>query len=74
MLFVLNASQKPYKCCEQKVFQHWVATAQTVQVVTTHLEAGMQSYSVNTADLPNGYYVIRVQENEKLHTRIVVKQ
>lgn len=51
-----------------------VATAQKVQVAATHLEAGMQSYTVNTADLPNGYYVIHVQENEKLHTRIVIKQ
>jgi hypothetical protein len=51
-----------------------VATAHTVQVATTTLRAGMQSYTVNTADLPNGYYVIRVQENEKLHTRIVIKQ
>lgn len=51
-----------------------VATAHTVQVATTNLEAGMQSYTVNTADLPNGYYVIRVQENEIVHTRIVIKQ
>jgi tetratricopeptide (TPR) repeat protein len=51
-----------------------VATAHTVQVATTSLAAGIQSYTVNTADLPNGYYVIRVQENEKLHTRVVVKQ
>lgn len=51
-----------------------VTTAQTVQVATTNLQAGMQSYSVNTASLPKGYYVIRVQENEKLHTRIVIKQ
>lgn len=51
-----------------------VATAHTMQVATTNLQAGMQSYTVKTADLPNGYYVIRVQENEKLHTRIVIKQ
>lgn len=51
-----------------------VATAQTLQVATTQLEAGMQSYSVNTANLPNGYYVVRVQENELVHTRIVIKQ
>lgn len=51
-----------------------VATAHTVQVATTSLEAGMQSYTVNTADLPNGYYVVRVQENNKLHTRIVIKK
>lgn len=51
-----------------------VATAHTMQVATTSLQAGMQSYTVNTADLPNGYYVIRVQENEKLHTRVVIKQ
>jgi hypothetical protein len=51
-----------------------VATAHTVQVATTYLEEGIQSYTVNTADLPNGYYVIRVQENEKLHTRVVIKQ
>jgi hypothetical protein len=51
-----------------------VATAHTVQVATTNLEAGMQSYTVNTADLPNGYYVIRVQENGIVHTRVVVKQ
>lgn len=51
-----------------------VATAHTVQVATTFLEEGMQSYTVNTADLPNGYYVIRVQENDKQHTRIVIKK
>ena len=51
-----------------------VATAQTVQVASTNLQVGMQSYSVNTASLPNGYYIIRVQENETLHTRIVIKQ
>ena len=51
-----------------------VATANTVQVATTNLPAGMQSYTVDTASLPKGYYVIRVQENEKLHTRIVIKQ
>ncbi len=50
-----------------------VTTAQTVQVATTTLEAGMQSYTVNTANLPKGYYVIRVHENEKLHTRVVIK-
>jgi TPR repeat protein len=51
-----------------------VATAQTVQVATTNLGAGMQSYSVDTANLPNGYYVVRVQEGDKLHSRIVIKQ
>ena len=51
-----------------------VSTANSVQVATTSLQAGMQSYSVNTATFPKGYYVIRVQENEKLHTRIVIKQ
>ena len=51
-----------------------VATANNVDVATTSLPAGMQSYTVNTASLPNGYYVIRVQENEKLHTRIVIKK
>lgn len=51
-----------------------VATARTVQVATTSLQAGLESYTVNTSDLPNGYYVIRVQENEKLHTRVVIKQ
>jgi uncharacterized protein len=49
-------------------------TAQTIAVATTSLPAGMQSYTVNTANLPNGYYAIRVQENDKLHTRIVIKQ
>lgn len=51
-----------------------IATAQTLQVASTQLEAGMQSYAVDTASLPNGYYVVRVQENETLHTRIVIKQ
>ena len=51
-----------------------VTTAQSLQVATTNLQAGTQSYSVNTASLPKEYYVIRVQENEKLHTRIVIKQ
>jgi uncharacterized protein len=49
-------------------------TAQTISVASTNLPAGMQSYTVNTAHLPTGYYVVRVQENEKLHTRIVIKQ
>jgi len=51
-----------------------ISTAQTLQVATTSLPAGMQSYTVDTASLPKGYYVIRVQENETLHTRIVIKQ
>jgi uncharacterized protein len=49
-------------------------TAQTIAVGTTNLPAGMQSYTVNTSDLPKGYYAIRVQENDKLHSRIVIKQ
>ncbi|WP_281636258.1 T9SS type A sorting domain-containing protein [Flavobacterium marginilacus] len=51
-----------------------VATAHTVRVAVTKLEAGMQSYTVDTASLPEGYYVVRVQENEKVHTRVVIKQ
>lgn len=51
-----------------------IANAQTVQVAATNLEAGMQSYTLNTSDLATGYYIIRVQENDKLHTRIVIKQ
>lgn len=51
-----------------------VSTAQTVQVANTQLQAGTQNYTVDTANLHNGYYVVRVQENENTHTRIVIKQ
>ncbi len=51
-----------------------IATAQTMQIAATNMEAGLQSYSVDTASLPDGYYVVKVQENEKTHTRIVIKQ
>lgn len=51
-----------------------IATAQTMQIATANVEAGLQSYSVDTSNLPDGYYVVKVQENEKTHTRIVIKQ
>jgi hypothetical protein len=51
-----------------------VATAASTLVANTDLQSGMQSFTINTANLPKGYYVIRVQENDKLHTRIVLKQ
>lgn len=51
-----------------------VATAQNMQVASASLGVGLQSYAVDTATLPEGYYVVRVKENEKLHTRIVIKQ
>lgn len=51
-----------------------VATAQTMQVAQTNLEEGTQSFTVNTSHLPNGFYAVQVQENEKSHTRIIVKQ
>ncbi|WP_052259393.1 T9SS type A sorting domain-containing protein [Flavobacterium sp. KMS] len=51
-----------------------VANAQTIQVAGTSLGSGRQSYTVNTTNLPNGFYVVQVQENEKTHTRIVIKQ
>lgn len=51
-----------------------VTTAQTMQVAAATLEKGTQSFTVDTSNLPQGFYVVQVQENEKSHTRVIIKQ
>ncbi|OXB05101.1 hypothetical protein B0A81_15455 [Flavobacterium plurextorum] len=51
-----------------------VMTAQTQKVVAANLEAGIQSFTVDTSNLPKGFYIVQVQENEKQHTRTIIKQ
>lgn len=51
-----------------------VATAESLQVTADRFDAGLQSYTIDTGTLPNGYYVVRVQENDKIHIRTVIKQ
>lgn len=46
----------------------------TLNITSAKADLGNNSYHVNTAGLPNGYYVIRVKEKEKIHTKIVIKQ
>lgn len=70
-LYVAFELKKPAKI---KLTLTSVATAQTMQVAHTNLEEGTQSFTVNTGHLPNGFYAVQVQENEKVHTRIIVKQ
>jgi hypothetical protein len=70
-LYVGFESLQPSKV---KVTLFNVATAQTVQVTSGNIDSGLHSLTLNTANLPAGYYIIQAEENEKLHTRIVVKQ
>lgn len=51
-----------------------VATAQAQKVAVANVEAGMQSFTVETSHLPNGFYIVQVNENDKLHTRTIIKQ
>ncbi|WP_264535761.1 T9SS type A sorting domain-containing protein [Flavobacterium sp. N1736] len=51
-----------------------VATAQTQKVAVTNLEAGNQSFTVDTANLSKGFYIVQVQENSKVHTRTIIKK
>jgi len=70
-LYVGFESLKPAKV---KVSIISIATAQIVQIASGNLDSGMQSITLNTANLPTGYYIIQAEGDEKLHTRIVVKQ
>ncbi|WP_281235321.1 T9SS type A sorting domain-containing protein [Flavobacterium gelatinilyticum] len=51
-----------------------VTTGQTQKVAAASLEAGNQSFTVDTANLPKGFYVVQVHENDKLHSRTIIKQ
>lgn len=51
-----------------------VTTAQTQKRAATNLEAGAQSFTLDTSTLPKGFYIIQIKENEKLHTKTIVKQ
>jgi hypothetical protein len=51
-----------------------VITAQTQKVAATNLEAGNQSFTVDTANLSKGFYIVQVQENDKVHTRTIIKK
>ncbi|AWK04313.1 hypothetical protein HYN56_08715 [Flavobacterium crocinum] len=50
------------------------ATAQTVKTATANLEAGTQSFTLDTNNLPIGIYIVQIQENQKVHTKTIIKQ
>lgn len=51
-----------------------INTGQTILIANEQLKSGNQNYTVDATNLPIGYYVVRVQENQIVHTRIVIKQ
>lgn len=51
-----------------------VTTAQTQTIKAANLDAGNHSFTVDTSNLPKGFYIVQVKENDKLHTRTIVKQ
>lgn len=70
-LYVAFELNKPAKI---QVALTSVTTGQTQIVAATSLEAGTQSFTANTGNLPKGFYVVQIQENEKTHTRTIIKQ
>lgn len=49
-------------------------TAQPVKTATANLEAGTQSFTLGTSDLPKGIYIVQIHENQKVHTKTIIKQ
>lgn len=49
------------------------ATAESVKTAKANLEAGAQSFTLDTSDLPRGIYVVQIQENQKIHTKTIIK-
>ncbi|WP_426486401.1 T9SS type A sorting domain-containing protein [Flavobacterium sp. 2] len=50
-----------------------IATGQPVKTATANMEAGMQSFTLETSSLPKGIYILQIQENQILHTKTIIK-
>lgn len=51
-----------------------VTTGEKKLVAATNLENGAQSYTIDTNNLPKGFYIVQVNENETVHTKTIIKQ
>ncbi|MFH7016858.1 T9SS type A sorting domain-containing protein [Flavobacterium sp. FlaQc-47] len=49
-------------------------TAQPVKTAMANLDAGAQSFTLDTSNLPKGIYIVQIQENQKVHTKTIIKQ